>query len=64
MRTMTRGIHIASGETALIHRGPSGTAWAQFDSLTHPHAYNWHLYFRRDFKVPRDTRSTEPRLVL
>lgn len=63
MRTLTRGTNTASGKTALIRKGPSVTTWAQFDDIRHPHAYRWHLYFRRDFKV-HDLRTTEPWQVI
>ncbi len=64
MRTFVRAIHKASGKPALLLKGFSGTTWAQFDDIRQPHGYGWHLHFRRDFRVMREKRSSEPRLVI
>jgi len=45
------GVHKATGERALLRKLPHGLTLAQFNNLAHRHAYGWHLYLRRDFKV-------------
>lgn len=46
-----RGVHIATGKTALIVKSTDGLTLAQFDGFNHRHSHGWHLYLRRDFKV-------------
>lgn len=49
--TWYRGVHKKTGEFAMIRKLDRGLLLAQFNNIEHPHAYGWHLYFKRDFKI-------------
>lgn len=50
---MPKGLHIKSGETALLRVHPENPnrVLAQFNRFTHPHSHGWHDYPVADWMV-------------
>lgn len=52
------GVHMNSKKPALLKPIERGLCLAQFDDRNHPHAFGWHLYFRRDFRPDRHEKKS------